>query len=110
MKRSIPVVSLAALVLALVTALPATAATPNVKGTVGPGFTIKIAKKPTRPIATASGALTPSATTAPSTTTENAIPTSTNGTGTPAIPSAPPAAITRTNVVGTSQSARPPSW
>lgn len=48
MKRTIPAVSLAALALALTTALPATAATPTVKGTVGPGFTIKLAKKPTK--------------------------------------------------------------
>ena len=38
----------AAVVAALVAALPAVAATPIVKGTVGPGFTISIAKKPTK--------------------------------------------------------------
>jgi plastocyanin len=34
---------------ALVTALPAAAATPTYNGTVGPGFTITMAKKPTKP-------------------------------------------------------------
>jgi plastocyanin len=34
---------------ALVAALPATAATPTYRATVGPGFTITIAKKPQRP-------------------------------------------------------------
>ena len=38
----------AAAVAALVAALPAIAATPTVKGTVGPGFTITMAKKPTK--------------------------------------------------------------
>jgi plastocyanin len=38
----------AAVVAALVAALPAVAATPVVNGTVGPGFTISIAKKPTK--------------------------------------------------------------
>jgi plastocyanin len=33
----------------LVAALPAVAATPVFKGTVGPGFTIKMATKPTKP-------------------------------------------------------------
>ena len=33
---------------ALVVAIPATAATPVFKGTVGPGFTISLAKKPTK--------------------------------------------------------------
>jgi plastocyanin len=33
---------------ALATALPAAAATPTYKGTVGPGFTISLAKKPTK--------------------------------------------------------------
>jgi plastocyanin len=33
---------------ALATALPAAAATPTFNGTVGPGFTIKLAKKPTK--------------------------------------------------------------
>lgn len=32
----------------LLAALPATAATPTSKGTVGPGFTISLAKKPTK--------------------------------------------------------------
>ena len=32
----------------LLAALPATAATPAYKGAVGPGFTIKLAKKPTK--------------------------------------------------------------
>src|SRR5262249_37286000 len=41
------VVSLA--VVALVAALPASAAIPVFKGTVGPGFTISMAKKPTKP-------------------------------------------------------------
>ena len=34
---------------ALATALPAIAAIPTFKGTVGPGFTIAMAKKPTKP-------------------------------------------------------------
>ncbi len=34
---------------ALATALPATAATPVYKGSVGPGFTIQLAKPPTKP-------------------------------------------------------------
>ncbi len=34
---------------ALVAALPATAATPTVKGSVGPGFVISMATKPTKP-------------------------------------------------------------
>jgi plastocyanin len=38
----------AAAVAALVAALPAVAATPIFKGTVGPGFTISMAKKPTK--------------------------------------------------------------
>ena len=38
----------AAAVAALVAALPAIAATPIFNGTVGPGFTISIAKKPTK--------------------------------------------------------------
>ena len=37
-----------AVVAALVAALPAVAATPIFKGTVGPGFTISMAKKPTK--------------------------------------------------------------
>lgn len=41
---------LAALTLvALAVAAPATAATPTFRGTVGPGFTITMAKKPTKP-------------------------------------------------------------
>ena len=39
---------LVAVVTALGAALPATAATPTYKGTVGPGFTIAMAKKPTK--------------------------------------------------------------
>lgn len=38
----------AAAAAALVAALPAAAATPTFKGTVGPGFTITMASKPTR--------------------------------------------------------------
>ena len=45
--RRIPIVVLAALA-ALAVAVPATAATPTYKGTVGPGFTITMAKKPTK--------------------------------------------------------------
>ena len=37
------------------------------------------------------------------------MPVSTNGMSMPATPSAPPAAMTRTKVAGTSQMARPPS-
>jgi plastocyanin len=49
MKRTILITSLAALVVAaLAIALPAGAATPSHKGTVGPGFTITLAKKPTK--------------------------------------------------------------
>ena len=64
---------------------------------------------PTSPMATATGALTPNATIVPSTSTDAAMPTSTNGTGMPAIPSAPPAVIASTKLAGTSHSARPPS-
>ncbi len=39
---------LVASVSALVLAVPAVAATPTFKGTVGPGFTITMAKKPTK--------------------------------------------------------------
>jgi plastocyanin len=45
MKR---IVLAAALATALAAALPALAATPVYKGTVGPGFTITMAKKPTQ--------------------------------------------------------------
>jgi plastocyanin len=45
MKR---IVVAAALVTALAAALPALAATPTYKGTVGPGFTITMASKPTK--------------------------------------------------------------
>ena len=45
MKR---IVLAAALATALAAALPALAATPVYKGTVGPGFTITMAKKPTK--------------------------------------------------------------
>ena len=38
----------AALVAALAVALPAIAATPTYKGTVGPGFTITMASKPSK--------------------------------------------------------------
>lgn len=41
-------VALLVLTAALAVALPAVAATPSVKGTVGPGFTISLAKKPTK--------------------------------------------------------------
>ena len=39
----------AGMLAALVGALPAVAATPTFKGTVGPGFTITLSKKPTKP-------------------------------------------------------------
>jgi plastocyanin len=45
--RRILIAALATLAL-LAVALPATAATPTYKGTVGPGFTISMAKKPTK--------------------------------------------------------------
>ena len=41
-------VALTAVAAACVLALPAAAATPSFKGTVGPGFTIKMASKPTK--------------------------------------------------------------
>ena len=41
-------VAVTAVVAALALALPAVAATPTYKGTVGPGFTIKMASKPTK--------------------------------------------------------------
>lgn len=41
-------VAVTALVAALALTLPALAATPTYKGTVGPGFTIKMASKPTK--------------------------------------------------------------
>jgi plastocyanin len=46
MKRTL-IVAVASLA-ALAAALPAGAATPTYQGTVGPGFTIKLAKKPTK--------------------------------------------------------------
>ena len=46
MKRALIVVPAA--LAALATALPAIAATPTYNGTVGPGFTISMAKKPTK--------------------------------------------------------------
>lgn len=50
MKRTILLTSLfASAVAALAIALPAGAATPSYKGIVGPGFTIALAKKPTKP-------------------------------------------------------------
>jgi plastocyanin len=45
-KRTIAVV--VAVLVATVAALPVLAATPKVNGTVGPGFTISMAKKPTK--------------------------------------------------------------
>jgi plastocyanin len=45
MRRTVLTVTVAA---ALALALPALAATPTFKGTVGPGFTITMAKKPTK--------------------------------------------------------------
>ena len=50
-----------------------------------------------------------SATAAPSTITEPAMPISTHGNATPLMPSAAPTAITAGNVSGSSHSARPPS-
>jgi plastocyanin len=46
MKRTLTVLTFA--VAALAVALPAGAATPTFNGTVGPGFTITMAKKPTK--------------------------------------------------------------
>jgi plastocyanin len=46
--KRISAVFLALLAAATATAVSATAATPTVKGTVGPGFTITLAKKPTK--------------------------------------------------------------
>ena len=46
MKRIVLAAAVGAL--ALVTALPAAAATPTFQGTVGPGFTITMSKKPTK--------------------------------------------------------------
>jgi plastocyanin len=47
--RATVVASMSALILVLVVAVPAVAATtPTFKGTVGPGFTITMAKKPTK--------------------------------------------------------------
>jgi len=48
MKRPF-IVGLGSVGAALALALPAAAATPTFKGTVGPGFTIKLASKPTKP-------------------------------------------------------------
>lgn len=48
MSRSRLVLTLLAGVGAVAVALPAAAATPTVKGKVGPGFTIGLAKKPTK--------------------------------------------------------------
>jgi plastocyanin len=47
MRRGIVLLLLGAIVAAVV-ALPVVAATPKIAGTVGPGFTIAIAKKPTK--------------------------------------------------------------
>ena len=47
MKRTLTV-ALTSIAAALALALPAAAATPTYKGTVGPGFTIKMASKPTK--------------------------------------------------------------
>ena len=47
MRRGIVLLLLAATVAAVV-ALPVVAATPKLNGTVGPGFTISMAKKPTK--------------------------------------------------------------
>jgi len=44
----IPILAVSALVAMLALAVPALGATPTYKGTVGPGFTIKLAKKPTK--------------------------------------------------------------
>jgi plastocyanin len=44
----IPILAVTGLVAMLALAIPAFAATPTFKGTVGPGFTIKLAKKPTK--------------------------------------------------------------
>jgi plastocyanin len=44
----LPILAVTAPVAALALALPALAATPTYKGTVGPGFTIKLATKPTK--------------------------------------------------------------
>jgi plastocyanin len=46
MKRTL--ISTVVTLVALAFALPATAATPTYKGSVGPGFTITMAKKPTK--------------------------------------------------------------
>jgi plastocyanin len=48
MKRIIVAAAVTALGVAAL-ALPATAATPSFSGSVGPGFTISLAKKPTKP-------------------------------------------------------------
>ena len=48
MKRPL-IVALTSVAAASALVLPAAAATPTFKGTVGPGFTIKMATKPTRP-------------------------------------------------------------
>jgi len=47
MKRIVTAVAVAALAIAAL-ALPATAAIPSFSGSVGPGFTISLAKKPTK--------------------------------------------------------------
>jgi plastocyanin len=48
MSTRIVITLVAASVAAALLALPAIAATPTYKGTVGPGFTISLAKKPTK--------------------------------------------------------------
>jgi plastocyanin len=48
MRNRIAAVALAASALAAAVVLPALAATPTLKGTVGPGFTISMAKKPVK--------------------------------------------------------------
>jgi plastocyanin len=48
MRRRIAVVAVLAVAVAAVVALPVVAATPKLTGSVGPGFTISMAKKPTK--------------------------------------------------------------
>jgi plastocyanin len=48
MRSRILFLTAAGAALAVLTALPASAATPTFNGTVGPGFTISMAKKPTK--------------------------------------------------------------
>jgi plastocyanin len=49
LRRYVQTLVVAVVLSGLASAVPAVAATPVIKGTVGPGFTITLSKKPTKP-------------------------------------------------------------